>query len=62
MYKIVRKKVLNPTVTLMDIDAPLVAKKAEHGAVTSKINKRPGKCPGYKIFFEVYYSKTLHLI
>lgn len=31
MYKIVRKKALNPTVTLMDIDAPLVAKKAEPG-------------------------------
>ena len=31
MYKIVRKKVLNPTVTLMDIEAPLVAKKAEPG-------------------------------
>ncbi len=31
MYKIVRKQVLNPTVTLMDIDAPLVAKKAEPG-------------------------------
>ena len=31
MYKIVRKKVLNPTVTLMDIDAPMIAKKAEPG-------------------------------
>jgi ferredoxin--NADP+ reductase len=31
MYKITRKKVLNPTVTLMDIYAPLVAKKAEPG-------------------------------
>ena len=31
MYKIVRKEVLNPTVTLMEIDAPLVAKKAEPG-------------------------------
>ncbi len=31
MYKIVRKKGLNPTVTLMDIEAPLVAKKAEPG-------------------------------
>ncbi len=31
MYKILRKKVLNPTVTLMEIDAPLVAKKAEPG-------------------------------
>ena len=31
MYKIIRKKELNPTVTLMDIDAPSVAKKAEPG-------------------------------
>ena len=31
MYKIVRKKELNPTVTLMDIEAPLIAKKAEPG-------------------------------
>lgn len=31
MYKIIRKKVLNPTVTLMEIDAPLIAKKAEPG-------------------------------
>lgn len=31
MYKIVRKKELNPTVTLMDIYAPLVAKKAQPG-------------------------------
>ena len=31
MYKILRKKVLNPTVTLMDVYAPMVAKKAEPG-------------------------------
>lgn len=31
MYKIIRKKQLNPTVTLMEIDAPFVAKKAEPG-------------------------------
>ena len=31
MFKIVRKEVLNPTVTLMEIEAPLVAKKAEPG-------------------------------
>ena len=31
MYKILRKKVLNPTVTEMVIDAPFVAKKAEPG-------------------------------
>ncbi len=31
MYRIVYKKILNPTVTMMDIEAPLVAKKAEAG-------------------------------
>ena len=31
MYKIISKKVLNPTVTQMEIDAPLVAKKAKPG-------------------------------
>lgn len=31
MYKIVRKKELNSTVTLMDIEAPFVAKKAKAG-------------------------------
>ncbi len=31
MFKIVKKRELNPTVTLMDIEAPLIAKKAEPG-------------------------------
>lgn len=31
MYKIVKKRVLNPTVTMMDIYAPLIAKKAQAG-------------------------------
>ena len=31
MFEIVYKKVLNPTVTLMDVKAPLVAKKAKPG-------------------------------
>ena len=31
MYKIVNKRELNPTVTLMDIEAPLVARKAKAG-------------------------------
>ena len=31
MYKIVRKERLNPTVTLMEVEAPFVAKKAEPG-------------------------------
>ena len=31
MFKILKKQELNPTVTLMDIEAPLIAKKAEPG-------------------------------
>ncbi len=31
MYKILKKRELNPTVTLMEIEAPLVAKKAQPG-------------------------------
>ncbi len=31
MYKIVKKTALNPTVTMMEIEAPFVAKKAEPG-------------------------------
>ena len=31
MYKIVRKKELNPSVTLMEVEAPFIAKKAKAG-------------------------------
>ncbi|MBQ7064589.1 MAG: sulfide/dihydroorotate dehydrogenase-like FAD/NAD-binding protein [Firmicutes bacterium] len=31
MFRIVRKEVLNPTVTLMEVEAPRIAKKAEPG-------------------------------
>ena len=31
MYRIVKKRVLNPTVTLMEIEAPTVARKCEPG-------------------------------
>ena len=31
MYKILKKRILNPTVTFMSIEAPLVARKAEPG-------------------------------
>ena len=31
MYKIIQKKSLNPTVTLMEVEAPLVARKCEPG-------------------------------
>lgn len=33
MFKILRKKELNPSVTLMDIEAPLIAKKAKSRTV-----------------------------
>ena len=33
MYKIVRKKELNDSVTLMDIEAPFIAKKAKAGQI-----------------------------
>ena len=36
MYKIIKKIELNPTVTRMDIEAPLVAKKAEPEAEAPK--------------------------
>ena len=31
MFRIIKKRILNPTVTMMDIEAPLVARKAEPG-------------------------------
>ena len=31
MYKILTKKILNPTLTLMEVDSPMIAKKAEPG-------------------------------
>ncbi len=31
MFKIIRKQALNPTVTLMEVEAPFIAKKAEPG-------------------------------
>ena len=46
MYKILRKKELNPTVTLMEIDAPLVAKKAEPGQfVILRVNEDGERIP-----------------
>ena len=31
MYRILKRKELNPTVTLMEVEAPAVAKKAQPG-------------------------------
>ena len=70
MYKIVKKRVLNPTVTMMDIEAPLVAKKAEPGQfiilrVDSEGERIPLTVAGYdrecgtvKIIFQVVGSTT----
>ncbi len=46
MYKIANKKELNPFVTLMDIEAPLVAKKAQAGQfIILRVNKDGERIP-----------------
>ena len=46
MYRIVQKKILNPTVTLMEIEAPLVAKKAEPGQfIILRVDETGGRIP-----------------
>ncbi len=46
MYQIVRKKVLNPTVTQMEIAAPLVAKKAKPGQfIILRVNSEGERIP-----------------
>ena len=46
MYKILKKVNLNPTVTLMEIDAPLIAAKAEPGQfVILRVNEEGERIP-----------------
>lgn len=46
MYKIITKKRLNPTVTMMKIEAPFVAKKAEPGEfIILRVNKNGERIP-----------------
>ena len=46
MFKIVRKEVLNPSVKLMEIEAPYVAKKAEPGQfIIFRINEDGERIP-----------------
>lgn len=46
MYKIVKKRVLNPTVTLMEIEAPLVARKAQAGQfIILRVNEDGERIP-----------------
>lgn len=73
MYKIVNKKRLNPTVTMMDIEAPLVAKKAEPGQfIILRVDEEGERIPltvaGYdrengtvKIIFQIVGATTLKL-
>lgn len=70
MYKIVSKKELNPTVTMMDIDAPFVAAKAEPGQfiilrVDEKGERIPLTVAGYdrkagtvRIIFQIVGATT----
>ena len=73
MYRIVRKRVLNPTVTMMDIYAPLVAKKAKAGQfIILRVDEEGERIPltvaGYdrtfgtvKIIFQIVGATTMKL-
>ena len=73
MYEIKTKRVLNPTVTMMDIYAPLVAKKAEPGQfVILRVDEDGERIPltvaGYdreagtvKIIFQIVGATTMKL-
>lgn len=73
MYKIINKKILNPTVTMMDIYAPLVAKKAEAGQfIILRVDENGERIPltvaGYdrtagtvKIIFQIVGATTMRL-
>ena len=73
MYKIVTKRVLNPTVVMMEIEAPFVAKKAEPGQfiilrTDSEGERIPLTVAGYdrekgtvKIIFQIVGATTKKL-
>ncbi len=73
MYKIIKKRELNPTVTMMDIYAPLVAKKAQAGQfiilrVDGDGERIPLTVAGYdreagtvKIIFQIVGGTTMRL-
>lgn len=46
MNQIIKKEILNPTVTLMEVDAPLIAKKAEPGQfIILRVNENGERIP-----------------
>ncbi len=73
MYKILKKRILNPTVTMIDIYAPLVAKKAQAGQfIILRVDEDGERIPltvaGYdrqtgsvKIIFQVVGATTMKL-
>ena len=73
MFKIVKKRVLNPTVTMMDIYAPMVAKKAQAGQfIILRVDEDGERIPltvaGYdreagtvKIIFQIGGGTTMRL-
>ena len=73
MYKIVNKRVLNPTVTMMDIYAPLVAHKGQAGQfIILRVDKDGERIPltiagcdpkegTVKIIFQVVGATTIAL-
>lgn len=73
MYRIVRKRILNPTVTMMDVYAPLVAKKAKAGQfIILRVDEDGERIPltvaGYdramgtvKIIFQIVGATTMKL-
>ena len=73
MYKIVKKRELNSTVTMMDIYAPLVAKKAEAGQfIILRVDENGERIPltvaGFdreagtvKIIFQIVGGTTMRL-
>ena len=73
MYKIIKKVSLNPTVTLMEIEAPFVAKKAEPGQfIILRVDENGERIPltiadydrdrgTITIIFQIVGASTLHL-
>ena len=73
MNKIVRKVCLNPTVTLMEVDAPFVAKKAEPGQfIILRVDENGERIPltiadynrekgTITIIFQIVGGSTIHL-
>lgn len=73
MYRILKKKILNPTVTQMEIEAPLIAKKAQAGQfIILRVDEEGERipltiagcdkvCGGVSIIFQIVGGTTMAL-